>query len=103
MERFGFELELLGLYLLQTVGHSVFDKFEVQTAAWRKILKWLLVLGLTAAIYRWAGHWAIAVIVGLGGMGAVLHTVWCRRNGIDPLRATPRKRYWELRGWEWRE
>lgn len=99
----GIELELGVLYLVQTVGHSLFDRFEVETAAWRKILKWLLVAGITLAVYRWVGHWALAVPLGAGLLGGVFHFVWCRRNGIHPLRATPLRRYYELRGWRWPE
>ena len=27
----------------------------------------------------------------------------CRKHGIHPLHATPRRRYYELRRWEWKE
>jgi hypothetical protein len=39
----------------------------------------------------------------MSGLGLVVHLVWCRKNGIDPLRATPRRRYYEMRGWDWPE
>ena len=43
----------------------------------------------------WTTLWNPAAIL------RVFHFVWCRRHGIDPLRATPRRRYYELRGWTW--
>jgi hypothetical protein len=46
---------------------------------------------------------AIAFPVAAGLAGATFHFTWCRRNGIHPLYATPRRRYYELRGWMWRE
>ena len=46
---------------------------------------------------------AIALPVALGGAGLTFHFVWCQRNGIHPLRATPRRRYYQLRGWTWPE
>jgi hypothetical protein len=99
----GIELELAVLYLIQTLGHSLFDRFEVETPAWRKTLKWLLLAGLTLGLYAWIGHWALGLPLAGGLAGATAHAVWCRRNGIDPWKATPRRRYWELRGWEWSE
>ena len=99
----GIELELGLLFLLQTIGHSLFARFEVETAAWRKMLKWLLLAGLTVGLYAAVGHWALLLPAVLGVAGGTFHFVWCRRHGIHPLRATPRKKYWELRGWEWTE
>ena len=103
MIEMGIELELgilLGLLLL---GSEVFAPFEIETAVWRKILKWTLVIALTLTLYGIIGHWAALVPIGLGCLGLVVHFVWCRKNGIHPFRATPRKRYYQLRGWDWHE
>jgi hypothetical protein len=35
------------------------------------------------------------------GLGIAFHCWWCIKNDIHPLRATPRRRYYELRGWDW--
>lgn len=99
----GIELELGVLFLIQTLGTSVFAVFEVETPAWRKALKWTLVAALTLGLYAWVGHWALALPIAAAIAGGTFHFVWCRRNGIHPLDATPRRRYWELRGWRWSE
>ena len=97
MERYALELAvLLGVHI---VGAGVFAVFEGETAAWRKILKWSLVAFLTLAASRWIGHAAVAIPLGLGLLGLTFHFWWCRRNGIHPFHATPRRRYYELRGW----
>ena len=56
---------------------------------------------VTLALSRFIGHWAIAFPITLGVAGATFHIWWCRKHGIDPIRATPRRRYYELRGWSW--
>ena len=99
----GIELELGVLLGVAIIGSGVFAVFEVETPAWRKILKWALVVGLTLGLYAFAGHWSLALPLGAGVAGAAFHMVWCRRNGIHPWNATPRRRYYELRGWVWRE
>ena len=99
----GIELELGVLYLIQTFGHSYFDSFEVETPSWRKVLKWLVVAGLTVGLYNWVGHWALVLPIAGGILGSVFHFTWCRKNGIHPWKATPRRKYWELRGWPWTE
>ena len=80
------------------LGHA---SFEIETPAWRKILKWAIVVALTLGVYQLAGHWSLLVPIGLGALGTTFHFVRCRRNGIDPVRATPARKYYELRGWTW--
>ena len=99
----GIELEFAVLLAVQTLGNAIFDPLEVETPAWRKITKWLVIVLITVAVYRWAGHWALAVPFAGAVIGATYHFVWCRKNGIHPIRATPRRQYYELRGWEWPE
>lgn len=99
----GIELEWFVLLVLHLVGTSVFGVFEVETPWWRLVLKWGTVIALTWAAYRFFGHWALAVPLGLSAAGFTVHLVWCRRHGIDPWQATPRKKYYRLRGWAWME
>jgi hypothetical protein len=75
----------------------------VETPWWRKALKWALITALTLALAAAVGHWALLfpIVAGFAGIG--FHFWWCRKNGIDPVHATPRRRYYELRGWTWRE
>lgn len=95
--------ELAVLLSVAVIGTSVFGVFETETPGWRKALKWALVTAVTLGLYAMAGHWALLFPLGAGAAGLGFHLWWCRRHGIDPLRATPRLRYYELRGWGWVE
>src|SRR5262245_5664589 len=97
----GIELELAVLLAFSILGQSTFARFEIETPAIRKIVKWFTMAALTLGLYRLVGHWALLVPLGLGAAGTTFHFIWCRRNGIDPIRATPARRYYELRGWRW--
>lgn len=97
----GIAVELAVLLALVIVGTGTFSVFEGETAAWRRILKWGIVTGATLLAVRWVGHAAVAIPIGLGLAGLTFHFYWCRKHGIHPLHATPRRRYYELRGWEW--
>ena len=99
----GMEIELIVLLALAVIGQAVFAVFEVETPAWRKILKWTLVIAITIGLSRLVGHWALILPIAGGVAGVAGHTIWCRRHGIDPLHGTPRRRYYELRGWAWRD
>lgn len=95
------ELELAVLLGLTLIGTEIFAPFEIETPAWKKILKWSIVIALTLGLTSIIGHWAAAVPVVLALAGFVFHLVWCRRNGIHPVKATPRRQYYKLRGWDW--
>jgi len=97
----GMELELAVLLVFAVLGPAFFAAFELETPAWRKVLKWSAVIGLTLALSRVIGHWAL-LLPALGGIAGVAgHFAWCRRHGIDPVLATPRRKYYALRGWTW--
>lgn len=97
------ELELGVLLLIQLTGSAFFARFEVETPAMRKIFKWLMIDGITIGLYYLVGHYAIIFPLAMICLGTTTHIVICKKNGIDPLRATPRKKYYELRKWKWEE
>ena len=99
----GIELELAMLLAVQTLGTSFFAAFEVETPGWRKALKWTIVVGGTLGLYAVVGHWALLFIAFWGVVGGTVHVLYCRKHGIHPLRETPRRKYYELRGWSWQE
>lgn len=93
----------MGLFVLCAVGTSVFDRFECETPAWKKVLRWTMAAVLSQAAASVWGYWALGVLAVLAVTGLTVHLTWCRRHGIHPLRATPRRRYYELRKWAWEE
>ena len=95
--------ELAVLLVIAIVGPAYFAPFEVETPGIRKVVKWSAVSAITLGLVPAAGHWATAFPVTAGIAGVIFHFRWCRRNGIDPIHATPRRRYYELRGWTWVE
>ena len=97
----GIELELAVLLAVAVIGQSAFARFEIETPALRKIIKWFTMVALTLGLYALIGHWSLLVPLVMGAVGTTFHFTWCRRNGIDPLRATPVRRYYQLRGWTW--
>lgn len=103
MANLGIEFELSVLLGLAVLGAEIFAPFEVETPVWKKILKWSITIVLTLGLFPYIGHWAAAVALGLGLLGLGFHFAWCAKNEIHPIRATPRRRYYELRGWEWHE
>jgi hypothetical protein len=82
------------------VGHFSFRGFQGETPRVRTLQKWIvywgLVVILTVAVGRpWSLVWTVSPVLGL-----IVHFVWCFRNGIHPLTAEPRDRYYAARGWQ---
>ncbi len=99
----GIELELIVLLVLQLSASSFFAKFEIETPAVRKIVKWLILDGVTVGLYYFIGHFALLFPVLILITGTIFHFRFCRKNGIDPLKATPKKKYYQLRHWKWED
>ena len=97
------KLELMALLFMQLIGSSAFARFEVETPALRKILKWLFIDTATIGLYYLFGHWALILPGVMLSIGTIFHFNWCKKNGIDPLKATPKRKYYELRKWKWDE
>lgn len=95
----GIELELAVLLALTTLGQVGFGHFEAETSKVRRLVKWAIIDGATICLTYAVGHWALLFPIGMVAMGLGFHFWWCRRNGIHPFHATPRRRYYELRGW----
>lgn len=99
----GIELELFALLIIQTIAISAFAKFEIETPLIRKLIKWFTIDCVTIGLYFLVSHWALLFVVLALVPGTVYHFTWCKKNGIDPFKATPRKKYYELRKWTWAE
>jgi hypothetical protein len=99
----GLTLTLGSLLVTVIIGASHFAVFEVETPGWRKALKWALVSAISIGLSFGIGGWAAAVPLAAGVVGVVFHYRWCAANKIDPVTATPRRRYYDLRGWRWPE
>ena len=99
----GIRIELATLLLMSVLGSGIFAVFGIETPALRKVIKWLTLTGATLLLYWAVGHWSLVLPTGAALAGSIFHFTWRRKNGIDPLTATPRRRYYELRGWNWPE
>ncbi len=94
----GVELELYVVLAILILGASVGAVFEVETPRWRKVLKGLIVSAGTVGLYHVVGHLALILPLGLAAIGTTVHFCWCRKHGIHPIHATPRRKYYGSSG-----
>lgn len=99
----GIELELTVLLAVQLMATAFFSKFEGETKAYKKILKWIIFDGITILLYHYFQHYALLFPLLAFIPGTIFHITWCRKHGIHPVNATPRKKYYALRKWRWED
>jgi hypothetical protein len=89
--------EVAAMTSLLAAGNILFGHFEEHKAKWRRLLKVVLLAGLTAGFssigLRWVG-WAL---MGAAAVGAgYLHFRWLPSHGINGWTGEPKEKYYEL-------
>jgi len=84
------------------VGNILFSHWAAETPRWRRLLKFVLILGLTLAISATLGRrWAL-VFLGLLVLAVVIvHAWWLPRHGVNGWTGEPKEKYYALRGWKY--
>ena len=81
------------------VGNILFGHFEEHKPKMRRVLKVLLVVGVTAALSSIGLRWIAYVLLGALGLAAVyVHAWWLPSHGINGLTGEPKAKYYELLG-----
>jgi len=93
-------LPLLLMALLLAVGNIFFWRFDPRQPLWRRILKVIVTLAVTAAVARYFGTVGIIVWFAMVILPIVyIHGIWLPRHGVNGWTAEPRDKYYALRGW----
>jgi len=93
-------LPLALMALLLVVGNVVFWRFDPRQPLWRRILKVVVTLAITAAVSRYLGTVGVIVWFAIVILPIVyIHGIWLPRHGVNGWTAEPREKYYALRGW----
>lgn len=86
---------------LFAVGNILFGHFEEGTPKWRRIAKFFVFLGISAAISHFAGSFWLYFFLGILSIPVLLiHIWWLPRIGINGWTSEPKEKYYKLRGWK---
>jgi len=82
------------------LGNIAFWRFDPRQPLWRRMLKLMVALAITATAlhyFGWTGVliWFAALLVPL----IYIHAIWLPRHGVNGWTAEPREKYYQLRGW----
>lgn len=87
---------------LTAVGTILMGHWEAGTPKWRRILKIVLISGLSVLISATAGRAWFFVFLGVILLLVLLiHFWWLPRKGVNGWTGEPREKYYALRGWPW--
>jgi hypothetical protein len=95
-------MEVAIVAIIFAVGNIVFGHWEEQTPKWRRLLKFVLVLGVTLALSAGLGRsWAFGFLGALGVLAVIVHGWWLPRQGINGWTGEPKEKYYAMRGWKY--
>ena len=82
------------------LGHIFLGHFEERSPKWRKVLKYILTLGIVVAISIYAGRVYAFGLLGLALLPVIyIHAVLLPKKGINGWTGEPKAKYYEFRGW----
>jgi hypothetical protein len=93
-------LALIVMAAFLALGNLVFYRFDPRQPLWRRLLKVVVALVVTAIAFhyfRWTGVmvWFALLLAPL----VYIHGIWLPRHGVNGWTAEPREKYHQLRGW----
>jgi hypothetical protein len=93
-------VELAVVALLLLIGNIAFWHFDPDLPLWRRALKVVIALAVTAAVSYYFGRTGVIVAGALVLVPLIyVHGIWLPRHGVNGWSGEPRERYHELRGW----
>jgi hypothetical protein len=94
-------LEIAVVASVFALGNILFGHFEERTPKWKRVAKFFVFIGITAAISATAGRgWFFAIFGALMILPLAVHLWWLPCHGINGWTAEPKEKYYELRGWK---
>jgi len=93
-------LDITIVAVVLAIGNVAFRHFEPQKPLWRRLLKILVALALTAVISYYFGRTGVVIAVAIAMLPVIyIHGIWLPRHGVNGWTGEPRERYYALRGW----
>jgi hypothetical protein len=93
-------LDVSAMALFLIIGNVVFHHFDPMMSLWKRVLKILAILALTALVSYLFGRTGVIVMFAAAFLPVVyIHAIWLPKHGINGWTGEPREKYYALRGW----
>ena len=88
----------MAVFLL--LGNILFGHFEPFAPLWRRVLKVIVTLAITAGISYYFGRKGGVIAFAVVMLPVIyIHGFWLPKNGVNGWTGEPREKYFALRGW----
>jgi hypothetical protein len=93
-------LDVAVMAVFLVIGNVTFRHFDPRLPVWRRLLKSLVTLIVTAVISYYFGHQGVIIGFGIVMLPLIyVHGIWLPRHGVNGWTGEPREKYYALRGW----
>src|ERR1700741_3321494 len=94
-----FEISIITIFFL--LGHIYFGQFEERSPKWRKLLKYILTLGIFLTLSIVFGRTVALIVLGLATLPVFyIHGIILPKKGINGWTGEPKGKYYDFRGWD---
>jgi len=94
-----FEISFVTIFFL--FGHIYFGHFEERSPKWRKVLKYILTLGIILTLSILFGRTIALIVLGVSILPIIyIHGIVLPKKGINGWTGEPKGRYYDFRGWD---
>ena len=91
-------LDVALMAALLAVGNVAFWHFDPQQPLWRRLLKIVVALAITAAVSRYFGRTGVLIWFGIVALPTIyIHGIWLPLHGVNGWTGEPREKYEALR------
>ena len=98
-ESLWFEIAIVSIIF--AAGNILFGVFEERTPRARKLIKYLVTLGIVLLISVYAGRMVAMLFLAVFSLPVIyIHGFYLPRKGINGWTAEPKSRYYEFRKWD---
>lgn len=93
-------LDITIVAVLLVFGNVAFRHFEPRMPLWRRLLKIVVILAITAVISYYFGRTGVIIAFSIAMLPVIyIHGIWLPRHGVNGWTGEPREKYYALRGW----
>jgi hypothetical protein len=92
-------LDFAAVAVILAFGNVKLRHFDPRMPLWRRVVKALIILGITAVISYYFGRTGVVIGLGLAALPVIyVHAIWLPRHGVNGWTGEPRDKYYALRG-----
>lgn len=93
-------LDVTAIAVFLAIGNVAFWHFDPHQPLWRRLLKIVLALAITAVVSYYFGRTGVLIAFGIALLPIIyIHAIWLPLHGVNGWTGEPREKYYALRGW----